>query len=125
MNSFLQSDNIASTPHRSLDSIAASGEYHHDAVTDVFHRTLNPNKYSPASEEYTRRLSRIEALKQSVNRLFDEHNLDFMVYPHQRQLVSKTGTTTQPNRNGILAALTGRPAICLPGMSVPFMVTRG
>ncbi|GIK04952.1 hypothetical protein Aspvir_009051 [Aspergillus viridinutans] len=114
-DTFLQSSLIASTPHESLASIVASGEYLREAVTPVLYRTLQRNGlYSMQSPEYESRLATIAALKKSVEKCFEEHQLDALVYPHQRQLVASIGSMVQPRRNGILAALTGRPAICLP-----------
>ncbi|GFF36327.1 glutamyl-tRNA(Gln) amidotransferase subunit A [Aspergillus udagawae] len=114
-DTFLQSPLIASTPHRSLDSIVASGEYLQEAVTPVLCRTLQKGgPYTMQSPEYGSRLATIAALKKAVDDCFEEHQLDALVYPHQRQLVASIGSMVQPRRNGILAALTGRPAICLP-----------
>ncbi|CAI7573971.1 unnamed protein product [Penicillium pancosmium] len=114
LNEFLQSDQISS-PHPSLESIASSGEYDKKAVTDVF--TLPPSdkhRYSRQSSEYQTRLALIESLKNSVREMFAEHDIDALVYPHQRHFPIKIGPTIQPARNGILAALTGRPAVCIP-----------
>ncbi|KAL5366448.1 amidase signature domain-containing protein [Aspergillus floccosus] len=118
-DAFLQS--VEHTPHRSLTSIVASGNYHRDAVTPVLYQTLQDSGvFTTSSAEYQLRLRRIEALKQSVEGIFAKHDLDAMVYPHQRQLVAPVGSMVQPGRNGLLAALTGRPAICLPaGFSPP------
>ncbi|KAJ5146725.1 uncharacterized protein N7443_001670 [Penicillium atrosanguineum] len=115
LEQFLQSPEISS-PHRTLYSIIHSGEYDKNAVTDVFYASLkDPATYSRTSAEYKTRLAKIEKLKQSVRSCFDENTLDALVYPHQRQLAIEIGPTTQPRRNGVLAALTGNPAVCLPG----------
>jgi hypothetical protein len=112
---FLQSPGISS-PHRTLLSIVQSEEYDKNAVTDVFYASLkDPQTCSRTSMEYETRLSKIANLKESVHNCFEENNLDALVYPHQRQLAIKVGPTVQPRRNGVLAALTGNPAICLPG----------
>ncbi|KAF9887389.1 hypothetical protein FE257_010244 [Aspergillus nanangensis] len=101
---------------RTLAEIVESGEYHHDAVTDVLRLTLRPEEgYSTTSLAYRERLRRIETLKEEVEKCFREYRLDAMVYPHQRQLVVEVGEMRQPGRNGLLASLTGRPAICIPG----------
>ncbi|KAJ6031666.1 hypothetical protein N7540_002398 [Penicillium herquei] len=121
LDTFLQSSDISSTPYRSLESIVQSDEYHKEAVTEVFFASLeNPGVFSRSSEEYRARLNTIAALKESVRQCLDKYNLDALVYPHQRHLVVHVGATRQPNRNGILAALTGNPAICIPaGFSPP------
>ena len=36
-----------------------------------------------------------------------------MVYPHQKQLVCKSGSS-QLERNGVLSSVTGYPSICVP-----------
>jgi Asp-tRNA(Asn)/Glu-tRNA(Gln) amidotransferase A subunit family amidase len=120
LDAFLQSDTVSS-PHCSLESIARSGEYSHEAVTEVFSAGLDdPETYCMTSEAYLSRLQYIELLKESVQECFDTHRLDALAYPHQRQLPVKTGARKQTGRNGILAALTGRPGICIPGMYVDF-----
>ncbi|XHG07479.1 hypothetical protein AWENTII_010621 [Aspergillus wentii] len=119
LDSFLQSPSIQYTPHTSLSSIAKSGDYHEAALTPVFHQTLTA-EFTPSSPEYRARLQRIGELKASVAACFEENALDALVYPHQRQLVVEVGSMVQPGRNGILAALTGCPAICIPaGFSSP------
>ncbi|KAB8074255.1 amidase signature domain-containing protein [Aspergillus leporis] len=113
LDAFLNSPTVTS-PHKSLASIAASGEYNRQAMTPVFDQTLQGGEFTPTSPEYHSRLERIETLKKSVEQCFAEHGLTALVYPHQRQLVASVGSLVQPGRNGILAALTGRPAVCFP-----------
>ncbi|KAF7720152.1 Glutamyl-tRNA(Gln) amidotransferase subunit A [Penicillium ucsense] len=122
LDAFLQSPTVI-TPYASLQAIAESGLYHAKAVTEVFTAPLKePSEFCTATPGYRRRLANIAALKQSVTDLFVSNDLDALVYPHQRQLPVGIGETIQPRRNGILAALTGRPAICLPaGYSSPTM----
>lgn len=116
LDKFLQSPLILSTPHRSLESIVQSGEFDPRAMTHVFSAALDdPETFSMTSDAYRSRLDFIAALKESVTECFDTHDIDALVYPHQRQLPVKIGAKTQSGRNGVLAALTGRPAICIPG----------
>ena len=122
LEQFLQSPEISS-PHRTLQSIINSGEYDMNAVTDVFYASMkDPVMYSRTSAEYKNRLNKIADLKESVRSCFDENVLDALVYPHQRQLAIEVGPTIQPRRNGVLAALTGNPAVCLPGEFGPIKV---
>ncbi|KAJ5779946.1 Amidase [Penicillium paradoxum] len=115
LNEFLQLPLISSTPHRTLGSIAQSGEFDPTAMTDVFFASLrDPETFSTTSEAYRSRLEHITILKESVRQCFDDFDIDALVYPHQRQLPVKIGAKKQSGRNGILAALTGRPAICIP-----------
>ncbi|KAJ5359684.1 uncharacterized protein N7496_012097 [Penicillium cataractarum] len=120
LDTFLQSPTVIS-PYTSLKQIAESGEYDRNAVTEVFTAPLkDPETFSLGSPGHQARLERISVLKDSVRRVFEENKIDALVYPHQRQFVAKIGTCVQPRRNGILAALTGRPAICIPaGFSPP------
>ncbi|GLI72107.1 hypothetical protein PoHVEF18_000275 [Penicillium ochrochloron] len=120
LNTFLQSPTVIS-PYHSLEAIAESGDYDKNAVTEVFTATLkDPESFSLSSPGYQTRLKNISILKDSVKQCFEKNDIDALIYPHQRQLVVQIGTTVQPRRNGILAALTGRPAICIPaGFSPP------
>jgi amidase len=116
LDEFLQSPLIKSTPHRSLESIAQSGEFESQAMTHVFSAALeDPETFSTTSEAYRSRLAYIATLEKSVDECFDHYDVDALAYPHQRQLAVKIGAKKQPGRNGVLAALTRRPAICIPG----------
>ncbi|KAJ5970134.1 uncharacterized protein N7479_000052 [Penicillium vulpinum] len=124
LDEFLQSPLVSSTPHRSLESIAQSGEFDLQAMTHVFSAALeDPETFSLASEAYRSRLEYIAALKESVKQCFDRYELDALVYPHQTQLPVKIGANKQSGRNGVLAALTGRPAICIPAGQSPKTVS--
>ncbi|CAI7636071.1 unnamed protein product [Penicillium discolor] len=120
LDEFLQSPLVSSTPHRSLESISQSGEFDRQAMTHVFSAALeDPETFSLTSEAYRSRLEYISALKQSVKQCFDRYDIDVLVYPHQRQFPVKIGAKMQSGRNGVLAALTGRPAICIPAGRSP------
>ncbi|KAJ5746889.1 uncharacterized protein N7511_008585 [Penicillium nucicola] len=120
LDEFLQSPYIISTPHRNLESIVQSGDYDPRASTHVLTAAFEDlETYSPGSPAHKERLKFIDSLKQSLSKCFDFYDLDALAYPHQRQLPVKIGATTQPGRNGVLAALTGRPAICLPAGRSP------
>ncbi|KAJ5800613.1 uncharacterized protein N7518_002681 [Penicillium psychrosexuale] len=120
LDELLQSPLVSSTPHRSLESIAQSGEFDPHAVTHVFSAALeDPETFSLTSEAYRSRLEYIAALKESVAECFDRYDIDALVYPHQRRLPVKIGAKKQSGRNGVLAALTGRPAICIPAGRSP------
>ncbi|EPS38178.1 hypothetical protein H072_8107 [Dactylellina haptotyla CBS 200.50] len=96
---------------------------------DEFDRTALPPNTSmiylatstssnPDSEgEYQKRLQGIRHLKSSLASKFQDLNVDIFAYPHQTQLVVNTGNSTQPNRNGLLASLSGHPSLCIPGRS--------
>ncbi|KKA19791.1 Amidase [Rasamsonia emersonii CBS 393.64] len=117
IDSFLQSDFIQHTPHKTLESISRhEGGYLREAMSQSFFETLlQSDTFNTSSPEYGVRLRRIAKLKESLADCFRRFGLDALAYPHQRVLVSRIGPmNNQPGRNGILAALTGRPAICIP-----------
>ncbi|KAK3905015.1 hypothetical protein C8A05DRAFT_13123 [Staphylotrichum tortipilum] len=69
---------------------------------------------------YTTTLGRIQSLTASLRATFTTNNLDALIYPEQKNLVVKLGSPSQSGRNGILAALTGHPVVCVPaGFSPP------
>ena len=80
--------------------------------------------------EYVRRLLRRQVLRQAVMVIMAEHDLDAILYPHQRRLVASIGEP-QLERNGVLSNGTGFPAITFPGgysdpsTSAPFGVPIG
>jgi Asp-tRNA(Asn)/Glu-tRNA(Gln) amidotransferase A subunit family amidase len=72
------------------------------------------------TEEYKDRLIRRLRLQDMIIKVMADCNIDALVYPHQKQLVSRIGES-QSGRNGILSAATGFPAITVPGgFSSPF-----
>ena len=101
------------TPVRSLAEILASGKYL--KTNESFLRTAE--SYADGSQEpdYWRRLARIGELRVKLANLLAENNLDALVYPHQKRLAVLIGEPVQIDRNGILASLTGFPAITVPG----------
>lgn len=46
-------------------------------------------------------------------KIFADHDLDAIVYPHQQQLVCEVGGS-QKERNGVLCSVTGFPSIVVP-----------
>jgi Asp-tRNA(Asn)/Glu-tRNA(Gln) amidotransferase A subunit family amidase len=57
----------------------------------------------------------MDAIRIEVADLMARNQLDALVYPHQKCLVLPIGATFQKDRNGVIAALTGFPAIEVPG----------
>jgi Asp-tRNA(Asn)/Glu-tRNA(Gln) amidotransferase A subunit family amidase len=69
---------------------------------------------------YLETLNRIQDLTRALEATFAANNLDALIYPEQKNLVVKIGSPSQSGRNGILAALTGHPVVCVPaGFSPP------
>jgi amidase len=99
-------------PVHSLHEIIASGKY--DKPTLQKRLALSESLDYLNDPEYKNRKIKIDALKIEAANLMAQNNLDALVYPHQRRLVVPIGETFQPDRNGVLAALAGFPAIVVP-----------
>lgn len=70
--------------------------------------------------EYPLRLARMAAMRRHLLFLMAQHNVDALVYPLQKRLVVPLDETDQADRNGIVAAVSGLPAINVPaGFSEP------
>jgi Asp-tRNA(Asn)/Glu-tRNA(Gln) amidotransferase A subunit family amidase len=70
--------------------------------------------------DYKERLLRDQRTRQVLISIFAEHHLDALVYPLQKRLVVPLTELNQADRNGILASVTGFPAITVPaGFSSP------
>jgi Asp-tRNA(Asn)/Glu-tRNA(Gln) amidotransferase A subunit family amidase len=69
---------------------------------------------------YLKTQNQIQELTRALKATFATNNLDGIIYPEQKNLVVKIGSPSQSGRNGILAALTGHPVVCVPaGFSPP------
>ncbi|KAF3937768.1 Amidase [Dactylella cylindrospora] len=102
-----------------LNQILRKGEYDHVALppeTSMIHLATAHVDGEVSRAEHQRRLRGIATLKTELAAKFQELGVDVIVYPHQTQLPVKTGSSVQPNRNGLLASLTGHPSLCLPGV---------
>ena len=112
LNAYLVQNNA---PVKSIAEILSSGQYH-PGIRDNLEFSL---KVASDRDEYMKRLSRREALQQRVQEVFARENLDAIIFPHQQQLVCRTGQSQQ-QRNGALASITGFPSLCMPaGFSAP------
>jgi amidase len=111
----------ASTEHapvHSLADIIASGKY--TPSIGGFLTAAQSHADGLQEPAYKTRLAGIEALKRRVADMMAHYRLDALVYPHQQILPVPIGQTNQAQRNGILGALAGLPAITLPaGFSSP------
>lgn len=104
-------------PVRTLDEFIARGEFHSSIKTDL--ETDRRMVESVNSAEYNARVLRREAFRQAVMSVMATHQLDALLYPHQRRLVALIGDE-QLERNGVLSNGTGFPAITIPaGFSTP------
>ncbi|WP_051974855.1 amidase family protein [Cupriavidus necator] len=105
-------------PAHSLDDIVASGKTH--PSLSKFLQSAKGIENGLNEPDYKDRLVKIDALKIRVVNVMAENHLDAMIYPHQKRLPVPIGEYDQRERNGILASLTGFPAVVVPaGFSSP------
>jgi amidase len=117
MNSYLKTLGT-NTPAHTLDEIVASGKTHPSLQKFLLSAQSYENGLN--DPDYKDRIVKIGMLKVTVANLMAANDLDAMVYPHQKRLPVPIGEYDQKERNGILASLTGFPAIVVPaGFSAP------
>jgi amidase len=117
MNAYLST--IPNAPAKSLAEIIASGKFHKPSLEKFL---LSAEGFANGMEEpdYKERLLRNQRTRQALVSVFAEHRLDALVYPLQKRLVVPLTELNQADRNGILASVTGFPAITVPaGFSQP------
>jgi amidase len=110
---------IPNAPVKSLSEIIASGKFHKPSLEKFF---VSAESYQNGMEEpdYKERLLRNQRTRQATVLLMAQHRLDALVYPLQKRLVVPVAEPNQADRNGILASVTGFPAITVPaGFSQP------
>jgi amidase len=106
-------------PVHSLKEIIASGQYDKPTL-EKFFATAESYEDGLNSADYKDRRIKMENIRIEVANLMAKNKLDALVYPHQKCLVLPIGATFQKDRNGIIAALAGFPAIEVPaGFSKP------
>ena len=93
----------------------ASGKFH-PGIKENLEKAM---QLSTGTPEYNQRLILRAQTQTKVMKLMADYELDAMVYPHQQQLVCKTGGSQQ-ERNGVIGSVTGYPAVVVPaGFSTP------
>jgi amidase len=118
INRYLQ-DQGTHVPVHSLAEIIASGLYHKPTL-EKFFAAAQSYEDGPNSADYKDRRMRMDEVRIEVANLIAKNQLDALVYPHQKCLVLPIGATFQKDRNGIVAALAGFPAIEVQaGFSTP------
>lgn len=70
------------------------------------------------SPEYLSKIYNKVKVRRQVMKIMADGQLDAMVYPHQQQLVCKTGRH-QLQRNGVLCSAIGFPSVCVPAGFAP------
>jgi amidase len=117
MNAYLST--IPNAPAKSLTEIIASGKFHKPSLEKFL---VSAEGFANGTDEpdYKERLLRNQRTRQALISVFAEHRLDAVIYPLQRRLVVPLSELNQADRNGILASVTGFPAITVPaGFSAP------
>jgi Asp-tRNA(Asn)/Glu-tRNA(Gln) amidotransferase A subunit family amidase len=118
LNHYLQQQG-PHVPVHSLAEVIASGQYHKPTL-EKFFAAAESYEDGPNSADYKDRRMRMDEVRIEVADLMARNSLDALVYPHQKCLVLPIGATFQKDRNGIVAALAGFPAIEVPaGFSTP------
>jgi Asp-tRNA(Asn)/Glu-tRNA(Gln) amidotransferase A subunit family amidase len=113
LNHYLQQQGTH-VPVHSLAEIIASGQYYKPTLEKFFSIT-EAYEDGPNSPDYKDRRMKMDEIRIEVADLMARNQLDALVYPHQKCLVLPIGATFQKDRNGVIAALTGFPAIEVPG----------
>ena len=111
-NAYLRSYG-ANAPIKSLDELVASGKYHKPSL-EKFLTTANAFEAPMQEKDYLARLSRIDGLRDRLLGRMAGQGVDVVVYPLQKRLVVPIGELNQADRNGILAGITGFPAVTVP-----------
>lgn len=117
MNAYLAA--VPNAPQKDVAGIIASGKFHKPAL-EKFLVAAQAREDGLNEPEYKARLQRIAAFKDHLAAVFEKNTVVALVYPLQKRLVVPTTELNQADRNGILAGLTGYPAIDIPaGFSAP------
>ena len=117
INAYLSA--IPNAPAKSLAEIIASGKFH-KASLEKFLSSAAGFANGMEEPDYKERLLRNQRTRQALISVLAEHKLDALVYPLQKRLVVPLTELNQADRNGILASVTGFPAITVPaGFSAP------
>jgi amidase len=106
-------------PVHSLAELIASGKYHQDSL-GKFLASAESYENGLNDPNYKDRRVKIDDLRVLLANLMAKNGVIALVYPHQKRLPVMIGESTQLERNGILASITGFPAITVPaGFSTP------
>src|SRR6202166_1057555 len=104
---------------KTVDAIYAGGRYNHPTL-EGFLKSAVSFKDGLSEPDYQIRLDRDAKTRALLDKVMDDNHLDAVVYPLQKRLVVPVTELNQADRNGILASVTGFPAITIPaGFSAP------
>ena len=102
-------------PVRTLAELVGLGLYH-EAIDGGLRASLEVETLD--TDDYRARLARRDAARDAVEALLDEHRLTALVYPTIRLTARPIGQA-QPGSNCALSAISGLPAITVPGGHAP------
>jgi Asp-tRNA(Asn)/Glu-tRNA(Gln) amidotransferase A subunit family amidase len=106
-------------PVHSLAELIATGNYHKPSL-EKFLASAQSYENGLNEADYKDRRLKIDDLRVQLANVMAKNNVIALVYPHQKRLPVMIGDMNQAERNGILASLTGFPAITVPaGFSAP------
>jgi amidase len=110
---------VPNPPVHSLAEFMATGNYHKPTL-ERFLASAEAQNDGLNEPEYKDRRVRLDDLRVRLANTMAKDNLVALVYPHQKRLPVMIGDMNQAERNGILASITGFPAITVPaGFSTP------
>ena len=110
---------IPNAPAKTVDAIYADGRYNHPTL-EGFLKSAVSFKDGLSEADYRIRLDRDVKTRALLEKAMDDNHLDAVIYPLRKRLVVPLTELNQADRNGILASVTGFPAITVPaGFSAP------
>ncbi len=111
LNNYLKAQ--PNPPVHSLAELIATGNYHKPSL-EKFLASVEAQQNGLNEPDYKDRRVKIDDLRVRLADALAKDNLVAFVYPHQKRLPVMIGDMNQAERNGILASLTGFPAITVP-----------
>jgi amidase len=110
---------IPNAPAKTLEAIYAGGRFKHPTL-ETFLKSAVAFTDGLSEADYKVRLDRDAKTRARPEELMNGNRLDAIVYPLQKRLVVPLTESNQSDRNGILASVTGFPAVTVPaGFSAP------
>jgi len=111
LNNYLKAQ--PNPPVHSLAELIATGNYYKPSL-EKFLASAEAQQNGLNEPDYKDRQVKIDDLRVRLANALAKDNLVALVYPHQKRLPVMIGDLNQAERNGILASLTGFPAITVP-----------
>ncbi|MEL7329451.1 MAG: amidase family protein [Cyanobacteria bacterium J06559_1] len=116
LNEYLQELGSAA-PVKSLKALLDSKQVH-PSIQPMLKKCQTVHSPLGNSEYWQRLYPRRAELRSRLTQIFQQYQLDALVYPHQKQVVAPIGEP-QKDRNGFLAAASGFPALTVPAGFAP------